>query len=47
MPTTYDKRFSSIVEQILAFASSSNLVREVTNLSPNFKQLPDDVLRYT
>ena len=28
-----------IVEQILAFASVSNMVREVKNLSPNFKKI--------
>ena len=33
----YKSRFSFIVEQILAFASSTNLVREVQNLPPNFK----------
>ena len=32
-------RPSLIAEQILAFASSSNMVREVKNLSPNFKQI--------
>ena len=31
----YEIRFSLIVEQILAFASSTNLVREVKNLLPN------------
>ena len=35
----YKRRFSLIVEQILAFASSTNLVREVKNLSPNFKRI--------
>ena len=40
----YDKRkFSLIVEKILAFASSTNSVREVKNLSPN--NLHNDVLR--
>ena len=33
----YKNRFSLIVEQILAFASSAKLVREVKNFSPNFK----------
>ena len=33
----YKSRFSLIVEQILGFASSTNLVREVKNASPNFK----------
>ena len=28
-----------IVKQMLAFASGANLVREVTNLSPNFKRI--------
>ena len=28
-----------IVEQILVFASSTNLVREVKNLSPTFKRI--------
>ena len=31
-------RFSLILEQILAFASSSGMVLDVKNLSPNFKQ---------
>ena len=31
------KRLSLIAEQILAFPSSTNLVRKVMNLSPNFK----------
>ena len=35
----YKSRFSLIVEQILAFAASTNLVREVKNLSPNFKRI--------
>ena len=40
----YDKRkFSLTVEKILAFASSSNFVREVKNLSRN--NLHNDVLR--
>ena len=33
----YKSRSSLIVEQILAFASGTNLVREVKNASPNFK----------
>ena len=37
--TKYKSRFSLIVEQILGFASSTNLVREVKNLSPNFKRI--------
>ena len=32
-------RFSLIVEQILAFASSPKKVRELKILSPNFKQI--------
>ena len=32
-------RFSLIVEQILAFACNTNLVREVKTLYPNFKQI--------
>ena len=40
-------RFSFIAEQILPFASSSNMVREVKNLSPNFKhKLHDGILHY-
>ena len=35
----YEPRFSLIVEQILAFASSPNIVGEVKNLFPNFKQI--------
>ena len=36
----YKIRFSFIVEQILAdFDSSPNMVREVKNLSPDFKQI--------
>ena len=33
----YEKRFSLIVELMLSLDSSSNMVREVKNLSPNFK----------
>ena len=38
---TYDNksRFSLIAEHILAFPSSTTLVRKVTNLSPNFKRI--------
>ena len=32
-------RFSLISEQILAFASSPNMVREIKNLLLNFKQI--------
>ena len=40
----YDKRkFSLIVKKILAFASSTNFVRDVKNLSPN--NWHNDVLR--
>ena len=35
----YKGRFSLIVEQILAFGSSINLVGEVNNLSRDFKQI--------
>ena len=35
----YKSRFSLIVEQILVFASSTNLVRKVKNLSSNFKRI--------
>ena len=31
--------FSFIAEQILPFASASNMIREVENVSPNFKQI--------
>ena len=33
----YKSRMSLIVEQILVFASSTNLVRGVKNLPPNFR----------
>ena len=35
----YKIRFSLIVEEILAFASSPNVVREVKNLYADFKQI--------
>ena len=35
----YKSRFSLIGEQILAFTWSTNLVREVKNLSTNFKRI--------
>ena len=35
----YKIRFSLIIEQILFFASHHNMVGEVKNLSPNFKQI--------
>ena len=40
----YISRFSLIVEQILTFATSTDLVREVKNLSPN---CITNVLHYT
>ena len=39
-------RFSFIVEQIPTFASRPKMVREVKNLSPNFKQMRDNGSRY-
>ena len=39
-------RFSFIVEQIPTFASRPKIVREVKNLSPNFKQMRDNGSRY-
>ena len=35
----YKSRFPLIVEQILAFTSSTDLVEEIKNLSPNFKRI--------
>ena len=35
----YKFRFSLIVDQIFAFASGPNMVREVKNRSQNFKQI--------
>ena len=35
----YKIKFSLIAEEILPFASSTNLITEIENLSPNFKQL--------
>ena len=35
----YKIRFSLIAEQILVFASHPNIVREVKNMSPNFKHI--------
>ena len=35
----YKSRFSLIVEQVLDFTSSINLVRENKNLPPNFKRI--------
>ena len=40
----YKSKFSLTIEQILAFASSINFVREVKNSPPN---LYNDVLHYT
>ena len=42
MPKTYRNkklRFSLTVEQVLLFALSPNMVREVKKLSPNFKKI--------
>ena len=35
----YKIRFSLIVEQILAFVSHSNMMREVKNRPPDFKEV--------
>ena len=35
----YKRKFSLTAEEILPFASSTNLVTEIENLSPNFKRL--------
>ena len=35
----YKIRFSLIVEEILAFASGPNMVRELKRMSPNFKEI--------
>ena len=35
----YRFRFSLIVEHVLAFASHLNIVREIKDLPPNFKQI--------
>ena len=35
----YKNRFSLILGQVLVFDSSPNMVREVKNMSPNFKQI--------
>ena len=37
----YKSRFLLIEEQTLAFASGTNLISKVTNLSPNFKRIPE------
>ena len=42
LPKTYNNMkldFFFIAEQILAFASNPNMIREVNNLSPNFKEI--------
>ena len=36
----YKSRFSLIVEQVLVFASNTNLVKEVKDLSPNLSPNP-------
>ena len=43
----YKSIFSSIVEHILSFTFGANLIKKDKNLLPNFKQLHDDVLRYS
>ena len=35
----FNRRFYFIVVQILAFALNPNMVKEVENLPPNFKQI--------
>ena len=35
----YENRFSLIVDQVLKFDSSPNMVRVVKNLTSNFKQI--------
>ena len=37
----YESKFPLIVEQILTFTSSFDLVREVKNLPPNFKRIAE------
>ena len=39
LATLYKSRFSLILELILAFGSSTDLIREVKNLSPIFKRI--------
>ena len=41
-----NSRFSLISEQVLAFASNTNLVKEVKELCPNFIMMHNDVLAY-
>ena len=35
----YKSKFSLVVEEILTFALSTNLVREAKNFSPDFKRI--------
>ena len=35
----YKSKFSLIIEQILTFSSSTDLVTKVENLPPNFKRI--------
>ena len=42
----YKSKFSLIEKNVLVLASSTNLVREVKNFSPDFDELHSDVLRY-
>ena len=37
----YKSRFLLIKEQMLAFASGTNWIAKVKNLSPNFKRIPE------
>ena len=37
----YKSRFLLIKEQMLGFASGTNLTAKVKNLSPNFKRIPE------
>ena len=43
----YKSRFSLIVEQILAFALTTSLVRKVKNLSSSFKRVHNSVMTTT
>ena len=43
----YKIKFSLIVDQILAFASSPNMVPKKTNLPPNFKQNACYIIEYS
>ena len=42
----YKIRFSLIVEKMLAFASSPNMIRQVKTLSLNFEKFRGDILCY-